>query len=248
MTQNFYTVIKLCFGDRSHSAQFLKEWADHMYANRIMYGTLQASDPYFFAKVLFAIDGAVQSHWRSCSLTSDRLSVNDRVLQMTDIQDSILRMSFSQTIPKPLIDKISNYLESNREKDKDGKNGKNGKFNGINSQTNAYKNQGGDGKGKQDVVYNQDKSHPHWRLRDGENFTKVFYNRGKECPKTKDGKIMCMKYLIRGLCDASCNRVHTLSKEDAKEFDNGLMRFLSHPLAFEEYSHLTSRKMRRLSL
>jgi len=219
MTQNFYTVIKLCFGDRSHSAQFLKEWADHMYANRIMYGTLQASDPYFFAKVLFAIDGAVQSHWRSCSLTSDRLSVNDRVLQMTDIQDSILRMSFSQTIPKPLIDKISNYLESNREKDKDGKNGKNGKFNGINSQANAYKNQGGDGKGKQDVVYNQDKSHPHWRLRDGENFTKVFYNRGKECPKTKDGKIMCMKYLIRGLCDASCNRVHTLSKEDAKEFD-----------------------------
>jgi hypothetical protein len=36
MTQNFYTVIKLCFEERSHSAQFLNEWADHMYANRIM--------------------------------------------------------------------------------------------------------------------------------------------------------------------------------------------------------------------
>jgi len=58
-------------------------------------------------------------------LTSDRLSVNDRVLQMTDIQDSILRMSFNQTLPKPIIDKISNYLESNKEKDKDGKDGKN---------------------------------------------------------------------------------------------------------------------------
>jgi hypothetical protein len=47
-------------------------------------------------------------------------------------------MSFSQTVPKPIIDKISNSLESNKEKD--------------------------DNVGKQDkqnVVYNQDKSHPH---------------------------------------------------------------------------------------
>jgi len=216
MTQNFYSVIKLCFGERCHSAQFLKEWADHMYANRIMYSTIQASDPYFFAKLLFAIDSALQSHWRSCSSTSDRLSVNDRVLQMTDIQDSILRMSFNQ---KPIMDKISNFLEGNKEKDKDGKDGKNGKFQGRNGHDATNKHQGGDGRGKQEVVYNSDKSHPLWRLRDGENFTKVFYSRGRECPKTKDGKIMCMKFLIRGLCDASCNRAHSLSKEDAKEFD-----------------------------
>jgi len=139
---------------------------------------------------------------------------------MSDVQDSILRLSFSQTLPKTIIDKISNYLESNREKDnKDGKNGKNM---GRNGQGNAYRNSNADGRGKhdnQDVVYNQDKSHPHWRLRDGENFTKVFYNRGKECPKTKDGKVICMKFLIWGLCDASCNRAHSLSKEEAKEFD-----------------------------
>jgi hypothetical protein len=57
---------------------------------------------------------------------------------MSDIQESILRMSFSQTVPKQIIDKISNSLESNKEKD--------------------------DNVGKQDkqnVVYNQDKSHPH---------------------------------------------------------------------------------------
>jgi len=183
-----------------------------------MYSTIQASDPYFFAKVLFAIDSALQSHWRSCSVSNDRLSVNDRDLQMSDIQESILWMSFNQTLPKPIIGKISNYLESSKEKDGYGKNGKNGK----NGHGNGHKNQGGEGnirQDKQDVVYNQDKSHPYWKLRDGENFTKVFYNRGKECPKTKDGKIMCMKFLIRGLCDASCNRAHSLSKEEAKEFD-----------------------------
>ncbi len=35
---------------------FLKDWADHMYENRLMYSSLQASDPLFFAKVLIAID------------------------------------------------------------------------------------------------------------------------------------------------------------------------------------------------
>jgi hypothetical protein len=66
MTQNFY-VISLCFGKSAHSASFLKNWVYHMYKNHLMYMSLQASDPYFFAKVLFAIDNALQIHWRSCS-------------------------------------------------------------------------------------------------------------------------------------------------------------------------------------
>ncbi len=33
-------------------------------------------------------------------------------------------------LPKPIIDKISNFLEGNKEKDKDGRDGKNGKFQG----------------------------------------------------------------------------------------------------------------------
>jgi hypothetical protein len=137
---------------------------------------------------------------------------------MEDIQDLMLKMSFNQTLPKPIIDKIFNFLESNKEKDKDGKDSKNGNNNSRNGQGNAHKIHGGDGKGKQDIVCNQDKSHPNWKLQDKENFTKVFYNRGKECPRTKDRKIMCMKFLIHGLCNASCNRAHSLTKEDAKEF------------------------------
>jgi hypothetical protein len=48
MTQNFLAVISLCFGQQSLSATFLKDWADHMYENRLMYSSLQASDPTFF--------------------------------------------------------------------------------------------------------------------------------------------------------------------------------------------------------
>jgi hypothetical protein len=111
MMQNLYAMIKLCFGPSSHSSMFLKGWADHMYKNCIMYSTLQWADPYFNAKVL-AIDSALQVYWCSCSATNDRLSVNDSVLHMSDVQDSILHLSFSHQILKPISDKILHSLEN----------------------------------------------------------------------------------------------------------------------------------------
>jgi hypothetical protein len=104
MTQNLHSVIKLCFGPSAHSSTFLKNWADHMYENHLMYTTLHSADPFFFAKVLYAIDNALQIHWWSCSASDDRLSVNDSVLRMTDVQNSILSLSFSQQIPKSISD------------------------------------------------------------------------------------------------------------------------------------------------
>jgi hypothetical protein len=63
---------------------------------------------------------------------------------------------------------------------------------------------------------------PPWRLQEGENFSKVFYKKQKECPKTGDGKLICMKFFVRGLCDKSCSRAHSLSKEDSKKFEKFL--------------------------
>lgn len=74
MTQNFLSVISLCFRKDSLSAPLLKDWADHMYENRLIYSSLQSSDPSFFTKVLFAIDHALQIHWRLCSSSEDQLS------------------------------------------------------------------------------------------------------------------------------------------------------------------------------
>jgi hypothetical protein len=218
MTQNLHAVIKLCFGPFSHSATFLKSWADHMYENRLMYSTSHSADPYFFAKVLYAIDHALQVHWRSCSSNNDRLSVNDRVLLMEDVQESILGFSFARNIPKPIADKVQNYLE-NKDKDK-GNGGKQDeeKGGGGGHGKNRFK-PNEDGKGKAEVVHNSDKSHPNWRLKDGENFSKLFYHRQKDCPKTSNGKLFCMKFLIRGICDSACTRAHTLSNEDSKRFD-----------------------------
>jgi hypothetical protein len=208
MAQNFLAVISLCFGSQSLSASFLKDWADHMYENRLMYSSLQASDPTFFAKVLFAIDNALQIHWRSCSSTQDRLSVNDRILLMSETQESILRHNFIQQIPKLLSDKVLATQE------------------GLKDRTNGFIKPGGKQangqdliKGKPEIITDTDKNHKIWHVKHGEDFTKIFYKNQKQCPKTNDGKTICMKFFIRGFCDKSCSRVHKLNQEEEKEFD-----------------------------
>ncbi len=202
MTQNLHAIVSLCFGDNSHSANFLHDWASHMYKNRLMYTSLQGTDPAFYAKVLFAIDNALQTHWKSCCENIDRLSVNDRVLMMNDAQDSILRHNFIQSIPKSIMDKVENL---NDKKNNDG-----------GQDFLKFRNKYREDK-KQ--IHNNDKAHLKWRLQDGETFSKIFFPNAKKCPKTKDGKQMCMKFLIRGICDPSCTRAHKLSTEDEKAFD-----------------------------
>jgi hypothetical protein len=143
-TQNFLAVITLRFGSDSHSASFLQGWVDHMYDNRLLYSSSHASDPHFFAKVMFTIDSALQKHWRSCSSALDRASVNDNILWKSEVQDSILGLNFSQIMPKLIADKISSSLIPLKD-DKDKGNGfvKNGRrFLGANQE----------GKDKQDLV------------------------------------------------------------------------------------------------
>jgi hypothetical protein len=65
----------------------------------------------------------------------------------------------------------------------------------------------------QKPVYNNNKNHKKWQLQDGKEYSKIFFPHQKHCPKTTDGKQMCMKFLIRGFCEASCTRAHKLPKK-----------------------------------
>jgi len=152
----------------------------------VLYSSIQTSDPYFFAKVLFAIDNALQIHWRSCSSAVDRSSVNDRILLMSDSQDSILHHSFTQQIPKSISDKINFLLDNN----KDGKHNGSGKFNERQNQ--GFENN----RSKPDLVSDNDKNHSKWRIKEGEDFAKTFYKNQRRCPKTSNGKSICMKFFI----------------------------------------------------
>jgi hypothetical protein len=128
---------------------------------------------------------------------------------MSDIQDSILRLNFSQALPKSIIDKLSSH-DLNRD----------GKIKGGGGKS-AGKSEQGDSD-KQDLVYDNDKKHVSWCLKDNENFMTMFYKNQKDCPKTFEGRHLCMKFFIRGLCTKSCPRSHHLSKEDEKKIETYL--------------------------
>jgi hypothetical protein len=179
-----------------------------MYDNRLIYSSLYGSDPAFFAKVSFSIESALQIHWCSCCNMSDRLLVNNKVLLMQDQQDMLLHHNFIQQLPKSISDKIIEPTEKN----------------GL--------NHGGKPGGKckpgvqkefqKEIITDPNKSHLCWCIQDvqdGEDFSKIFYSNQRKCPKTKDGKTICMKLFLRGFCDKSCPWIHKLSADDEKAFD-----------------------------
>jgi len=75
-----------------------------------------------------------------------------------------------------------------------------------------------------DIITDPDRSHLRWRIKEGENFTQVFYANQKKCQKTTEGKTICMKLFLRGICNKSFTRAHKLSTEDEKAFDNFVNR------------------------
>jgi hypothetical protein len=130
-----------------------------------MYLSLQASDPSFFTKVLFAIDNTLQFYWRSSSTTEDRLSMNDWILFMSYIQDSILQHNFLQQIPKMLTDRMNSSQEGLC----------NGKFHGGGRFQGKKGNCYDLNRGKPEIITENDKNHTNWYVKQGEDFAKVFY-------------------------------------------------------------------------
>jgi hypothetical protein len=205
-TQNFQAVIALCFGPKSHSAIFLQDWIDHIYDNQLQYMSEQASDPHFYAKVMYTIDFSLQKHWRSCSIAPNRSSVNGDVLHLSHIQESILNLNFTQNIPKAISDKVLAQLGS----------GKDDKLQGLGRLGGKKIPGASQDQDKQDLVFDNDKSNHKWQVRDNKNFSRVFYR--NQCSKNAEGKLLCMKFFIRGLCTKTCNCAHTLTSEDKKNF------------------------------
>jgi hypothetical protein len=125
-----------------------------------MYKSLLAAD--HFVQVLFSIDRALQIHWKSCCDNSRRDSVNGRILMMQEKQDMIIQHNFTYKLPKVILDKLQKSTDKKGaykgEKEKDQLSGK---HEGKQDQNKI--------KSIKDVLMNQDPSHLHWCIKDGEN-------------------------------------------------------------------------------
>jgi len=95
-------------------------------------------------------------------------------------------------LPKSISDKVQVQSNANKD-DRD-----NGNAWGKNGKQLPWVDQ--DNKDKQDLIYDNDKDHHHWKVKESENFSKIFYSRQKECPRTSDGKLICMKFFLCGVC------------------------------------------------
>ncbi len=128
---------------------------------------------------------------------------------MQDSQDMILRHCFNQQIPKSISDRIIEPKEEPRIP---------GKVLGPKFGQNKDKNL------NKDILIDNDKSHLRWRIKEGKNYSNLFYRNQKKCPKTKDGQSICMKLFLHGFFDKSCTHAHKLTKEEEINFDNFVNR------------------------
>jgi hypothetical protein len=129
-----------------------------MMRHRQMYKSCHDSDNSFLTQVLFAIDTALQIHWRSCADNEDRSSVNDKILIMDDLQTNIEHHNFSYLLPRTLLEK----LIPEPKPDEDGLKNLKKKFKGDKDKDNHnYK--------KQRITDN----HSQWHIKENENFAEI---------------------------------------------------------------------------
>jgi hypothetical protein len=140
---------------------------------------------------------------------------------MQDKQDLIIQHNFTYRLPKSILDKLTIPLDNHHDLDNKHKNKEGGKNEGKNDGKPGPKHQI---KSLKDIVTDPDPSHMRWRVKENENFTKTFFFNSKKCPKTSDGKIICMKLFLRGICDKQRNRAHKLPPEDEQAFDTFVTR------------------------
>lgn len=117
---------------------------------------------------------------------------------MHESQDMILCHSFTQQPPKSISDRI---IEPKEKPEIPGK--LLGPKFGQNKDKNLNK----------EIIIDNDKSHLHWHIKDGKNYSTLFYRNEKKCPKPKDGQSICMKLFLHGVCDKSCTHAHKLTKK-----------------------------------
>jgi hypothetical protein len=71
-----------------------------------------------------------------------------------------------------------------------------------------------------DLVTNNEKAYLKRHIKDGENYTNLFYKYQWKCPRNQEGEHICMKFFLCSFCEKSCMRAHKLSKEDEGEFND----------------------------
>ena len=208
MTQIFYNVIILLFGNTSALAEGLKSCICHMINFSTLYESRQLDDPTFLTQVLFDIDSAVQLHLQSCERFENREQVNDVILCFDQAHNDIQRRKFTCIIQDFLKIKFSTDEPRNiKHKDRLRDNIV------VAGLENGSKNPNGAKRLKNET-------NKKWLLRNNENFHETFNKFNRHAPKSPEGRLICLNWFIKGFCVEGCKREHgKLTGDVEKSFD-----------------------------
>jgi hypothetical protein len=195
----FVGAVKIFFGAESLLRIELNKLLHMVGKHKKYFRDATALDEWFPCKFLFAVDRRVQLFLTQCKVAENRFDVNDKLLDFSDITDSILFGNFRMPLP-PAFKKVTTAVIGEKRA-------------GDNNQANGKRQKGeknGKEKDKEPLVpvKNLDQ-HEAFKMREGESFRKNFKTAHKEDRPTWDGtksSKMCIRYHILGQCFESCDR------------------------------------------
>mmetsp|Transcript_28324 Transcript_28324/g.40581 ORF Transcript_28324/g.40581 Transcript_28324/m.40581 type:complete len:194 (-) Transcript_28324:423-1004(-) len=178
--------------------------------NKFIYDSLQANKSTFFAKILYSIDAAVQTHLESCMMSDDRIDVDDGCLDFNNDQTAVCCRQFACSLPPTILKKLTNPEKVIHNDDDDDND----------SASKRLKKKRRGNEDIDDKVFKNNSPTRAWLLHKDEKFGKVFHKHIASCPKDGEQPI-CLRFWIKGSCFKNCKNIHGKISQDARSaFDD----------------------------
>ena len=177
----FTAAAHLFFGEDSLLTSGLTTWRNQISSNLINYESQSLNDPAFIASVLTAIDTRVNCWLMDCATKPLRCNVDDELVDFSDLQKTIRIRQFSFTLPPS----IRSHISSNKRRDPPSNDD--------------------EGREQKRQPIQNPKKNSRWKLREGEDYRKVFADKHIDKRPSVNGVNICPRWHIRGVCFTGCN-------------------------------------------
>jgi len=234
--RNFTEICALIFGKRSLLVTNLSSWDSHILMNEQSYEEYQISYKYFICSVLNKIHQRVQRFLTKCQEGWEE--INWRIIDFEELQDSIVSEDYHVEKPSWVIEKDNKNSKNNNNS------GNNNDYYNSNSNDNRNKRQKVEKETSQEINHGKD---PRFNMPDretkyGDIFTANVRKEFGKLIKNEDGKVLCHRYHIKGICDSNC-RFKLTHKPISKDETNNLLEFVD--FAFDKYSKSKNKNEKR---
>ena len=179
---NFASASKFFFGGYAIVSVGLLTWRPFISSNLILFESQAAVDPTFIAKVLVAIDTRVNCWLSECCTKDLRCNIDDSLVDFTDMQRQIKTRQFAFSLPPSIRNNISNTPNRKNPEDNDHE----------------------EKPGKRQPIHNPNLNRT-WKLKDGEDYRKIFVNAHVSKRPTLKGVNICPRWHVKGVCFTGCN-------------------------------------------